>query len=149
MEALAYPSNVRRLLAPLADALTPGTRSTRVTILLVATALMCLGDLALTLTFITSVGMIETNPIARAVMALESPAAVIVWKLSTMLLGLGILFFARRFRTAEAAAWVCFFVMAGLSIHWFGFTSAMATVTSPEYAELVMIDDPRWVSMTP
>src|SRR5207253_1891873 len=75
----------------LARAFAPEGRARRVTILLVATALMCLGDLTLTMTYITSMGMVETNPIARAVMASNSPGFVVVWKLTTMALGLGIL----------------------------------------------------------
>jgi hypothetical protein len=139
----------RRFLTPIAEAFTPETRARRVSILLTATALLCLGDLALTLIFITSVGMLESNPVARAVMAHDSPAAVVIWKLSTMVLGLGILFWARRMSKAEIAAWICFLTMVGLTFHWLGFANAMLLVTDPQYAELAMMDDPRWVSMTP
>jgi hypothetical protein len=124
------------------------SRSRRVTILLVATALMCLGDLVLTLTYVTSMVMVETNPIARMVMANNSPTFVVLWKLSTMCLGLGILFWARRTRGAEIASWLCFFIMSALCVHWFGFTAAVSHLPS-EYAAMASLDDPRWVSMTP
>jgi Na+/proline symporter len=135
-------------LAPLAEAFTPEGRGARVVILLGATGIMCLGDLAMTLMYITSIGMSESNPIARAVMEHNSPAFVVVWKLATMGLGLGILFWARRTRVAEVATWVCFLVMAALCVHWLGFTGTVSAF-STEYAALAAADDPQWVSMTP
>jgi hypothetical protein len=132
----------------LEQAFTPEGRGQRVILLLVAIALMCLGDLALTLTYATSMGMAEDNPIARAIMLNNSPAFVVIWKLSTMALGFGILFWARKTKGAEIATWLCFLIMSALCVHWLGFTAAMANLP-PEYAATAAIDDPRWVSMTP
>ena len=131
----------------LVQAFSPLCRPRRVTILLIATAVMCLGDLALTLTYITSMGMVETNPIARAVMASNSPSFVVLWKLATMVLGLGILFWARRTKGAEVAAWLCYLIMCGLCVHWSGFAEAVSD--SPlDYTAIASLDDPRWVNMT-
>jgi hypothetical protein len=135
-------------LAMLAQIFSPQRRAQRVTILLIATCLMCLGDLALTMTYVTSMGMVESNPIARAVMTGHSPQFVIAWKLATMALGLGILFWARRTRGAEIAAWLCFLVMVGLCVHWLLFAMAVSDLPL-QYAEFSAADDPRWVSMTP
>jgi hypothetical protein len=132
----------------LAGAFSADTRGRRVTVLLVATALMCLGDLALTLTYVTSMGMAETNPIARAVMSHNSPAFVVIWKLATMAIGLGILFWARRTKGAEVATWLCFLIMCALCVHWFSFAMTVSDMPS-EYAAMAAIDDPQWVSMTP
>jgi uncharacterized membrane protein YhaH (DUF805 family) len=134
--------------ASLAQIFAPENRARRVVFLLAATALMCLGDLALTLTYTTSMGMVETNPIARAVMANNSPLFVVLWKLATMVLGLGILFWARRVRAAETAAWLCFFIMVALCLHWLSFATVVSGLPS-DYAQLASLDDPRWVSMTP
>jgi hypothetical protein len=136
------------LLPAMARGFSTEGRARRVTLLLAATALMCLGDLSLTLTYVTSMGMVESNPIARAVMEGHSPAFVVLWKLATMAVGLGILFWARRTRGAEVATWLCFLVMAGLCVHWLGFTTAISSLPS-EYAAMAALDDPRWVSMTP
>jgi hypothetical protein len=121
-------------------------RARRVTILLIATALLCLGDLALTMTYVTSMGMVESNPIARAVMTDHSPSFVVLWKLASMALGLGILFYARRTKGAEIAAWLCFLVMGALTIHWFCFAATVAHLPF-EYVDMASADDPRWVNM--
>jgi hypothetical protein len=144
--ALSAPSSWFGL--ALARSFSAEGRARRVTILLVATALMCLGDLALTLTYVTSMGMVENNPIARAVMEHNSPGFVVVWKLATMAIGLGILFWARRTKGAEVATWLCFLIMCALCVHWLGFAMAVSNL-SPEYAAMAALDDPRWVSMTP
>jgi hypothetical protein len=132
---------------PMSQAFTPHTRGQRVTLLLIATFLMGLADLALTLTYVTSIGMVEANPIARFVMEHGSAALVVLWKLATMVLGLGILFWARRSKGAEVGTWVCFMVMAALSFHWL--TYAGAVVTEPDYARVAEVDDPRFISITP
>ena len=134
--------------AALAQTFAPDNRSRRVLFLLAATALMCFGDLALTLTYTTSTGMVETNPIARAVMAHNSPLFVVVWKLATMVVGLGILCWVRKARAAEIAAWVCFLIMVALCLHWLSFATVISGLP-PDYAQLASLDDPRWVSMTP
>ena len=133
---------------PVSQAWTPRTRGQRVTILLAATCLMGLADLALTLTFVTTIGMLEANPLARYVMEHNSPSLVVLWKLASMTLGLGILYWARRSRGGEAGTWVCFAVMAALSIHWFTYTGAVAAPDS-DYVPMAAMDDPRYISITP
>jgi hypothetical protein len=135
-------------LLPLREASSPALRSQRVTILLFATCLMGLADLALTLTFVTTVGMLELNPLARSVMEHNSPVLVVAWKLATMVLGLGILYWARRNKGAEIGTWVCFAVMAALSIHWFTFTGAVSSMEA-DYATMAAVDDPRFISISP
>ncbi len=135
-------------LQPLREAATPALRAQRVTLLLAATCLMCLADLALTLTFVTSIGMLELNPLARSVMEHNSPELVVAWKLATMVLGLGILYWARRNKGAEVGSWVCFVVMAALSIHWFSFTGAVSSLET-DYATMATADDPRFISISP
>jgi len=131
-------------LDPIAHAFSPAAREQRVIVLLVAVLLMGLGDLYMTLTFITSVGMIENNPIARLVMAHGSSAAVVVWKLSLTLFGVGVLVWARRSRHAEIATWLVFMVMTGLTFHWLGFSSEAATIVE-EYHHMAQSNDPKWV----
>jgi hypothetical protein len=147
VSALLSPSRSFLMPAALVQAFSSACRARRVTVLLAATALMCLGDLALTLTYITSMGMVETNPIARAVMASNSPGFVVLWKLATMVLGLGILFWARRTKGAEIAAWLCYVVMCCLCVHWSGFAKAVSD-DPLDYSIMASAEDPRWVSMT-
>jgi hypothetical protein len=121
-------------------------RSLRVGLLLLAVALMSVGDLALTLTFITSVGMIELNPIARWVMHLESPHAVAIWKVALILLNVGLLFYFRKRRLAEVASWACFLVMAFVSIRWLWFAMSVASMAH-DYQVLMTGSDQRFVVM--
>jgi len=144
---LSPPGLFGRVLEPVATAFTPRVRSRRVAILLAATFLIGMGDLALTLTYATSVGMIESNPIARLVMSHNSTAAVIVWKLALTLFGTGVLFWARRTRSAEVASWVVFLVMGALCFHWVGFTRE-AEKQLAEYGTLASAEE-GWVEIDP
>lgn len=133
-------------LDPLDSVYTPLARSQRVLILLLGTTVMCLADLYMTLLFVQNVGMIENNPLARLVMAHNSPALVVLWKLALTVFGVGVLVFFRRFRAAEIAAWVVFVAMTGLMVHWKGFAQG-AAAAAEEYHLLAMTDDPRWVTL--
>ncbi len=133
-------------LRPIRSASLPEVRGMRVTLLLAATFVMCLGDLWMTLLYATSIGMIESNPIARAVMEHDCPQILAGWKLSTMALSTGILFWARRFKYAELATWVCFLTMAALTLHWLNYSTQVSSFT-PELCNLAMSDDPRWVTI--
>ena len=114
MDARLQP--VVALAAPVPPALR--RREVRVAALLVAVGAMSLGDLSMTITFLTHGGMIESNPIARAVMLHNSPMLLVLWKMATVGLALGILFYARRRAFAEVAAWICLGAMTWLMLHW-------------------------------
>lgn len=137
-----------RSLFRVGDAATPNARAFRVGVLLGATVLMALGDLYMTLTFARSVGMLELNPIGRALMGCESPLAVVLFKLATTMFGASVIYWARRRRGAEVAAWLVCGALAALTIHWILYSRGMAELT-PEVASMAMVGDPRWVQMTP
>lgn len=136
---LALPSSCPRTLP---------SRSTRVASLVAAVMLMSLADLYMTLTFVTSVGMHESNPLARAMMSYGSPAVLVVWKLASVILGAGILLWARRKPAAEIGAWVCFLVLTWLMIRWMFYSDYMAAAV---HALEVTRDDPasNFVAMVP
>jgi hypothetical protein len=125
----------------------PAHRSLRVVCLLAAVAVMSLTDLALTLNYATTVGMMEVNPIARAVMNTGSPMVLTLWKVCTAGLGVLVLFLLRRHQRAELGAWLCFGVMAWLCVHWQRFNAGIQDCI-PEYASLMGTDHPAWVMMT-
>lgn len=133
-------------LDPIRHAMGEKARAQRVIALVIASSLMSLGDLYMTLTYVTSVGMIELNPLARGLMSLNSPLLVIIWKVALTVFGAGVILLARRKRLAEAAAWVVFFAMAFLTIHWSGFNREAAEMTE-EYHMLANIGDERFVQM--
>ncbi|MFZ4573837.1 MAG: DUF5658 family protein [Phycisphaerales bacterium] len=132
--------------APLSHALTPQARCTRILLLVFATLVMCVGDLYMTLTFALSVGMIEANPIARELLQEHPVAVLVIWKLATLAFFGSVLYFARKTRVGEIAAWACFFIMGGLTVHWLSYTTRVSGFTA-EFAALAMSDDPRWIAL--
>lgn len=121
-------------------------RSTRVTILLVAVVLMSLADLDMTLSYTRSVGMAESNPIARLVIGTQSVSAVVCFKVLTSAVGVGVLFWLRRWRSAELGAWILLGVMAWLMVRWGVYNAGAPEVygVTPAHAQ---VDDPYWVHM--
>jgi hypothetical protein len=93
-------------------------RPVRVVLLGVAIAAMSIVDLYLTLLYLTNTGMSEANPVARAMIAYQSPTVLGVWKALTVVLCVGILYLIRERRSAELGAWVGAVVLAWLMVHW-------------------------------
>ncbi|MBX3383219.1 MAG: hypothetical protein KF864_06890 [Phycisphaeraceae bacterium] len=125
----------------------PRHRPLRVVCLLASVVVMSFTDLALTLNYATTVGMMEMNPLARAVMNTGSPASLTLWKACTAGLGVLVLFLLRRHPRGEVGSWVCFAIMAMLCVHWARFNAGIQDCI-PEYASLIGTDHPSWVMMT-
>jgi hypothetical protein len=124
------------------------SRPRRVVLLLIAVVAMSLADLDLTITYSTTTGMIETNPIARAIMQGGTVYHLIAWKFATVGLACGLLYAARVHRAAELGAWLSLAVMGWLIIHWLTYNNEVAILTSPQLSAVVEAD-PRWVVLTP
>lgn len=105
-------------------------RGRRVVLLLGAVALMSVADLVMTVEYATSIGLFESNPVARAVMSYNSTALLAFWKLASVGLCLWILYRVRHTTSAERGAWVCFAALAWLSVHWTGYNAQMAEIAS-------------------
>jgi hypothetical protein len=90
--------------------------------------------------------MLEGNPLARGIMGYNSPAALTVWKIVTVGLGLGILFFARRTLCGEIGAWVCCAILTWLTIHWMDYNDGISELT-PYLSSLAAGGDIRWVQI--
>lgn len=93
---------------------------------LIAIAVMAYADLDMTLAYATSVGMGEGNPVARAVMGIQSTTAVVSYKVLCTLIGLVFLYRSRHSRASEPAAWIVLLVMAWLMVRWTTYTSSIA-----------------------
>lgn len=145
-DMLAAKFSRRRWLDPIRFALTPDARAQRVIAIVLASILMSAGDLYMTLTYVTNIGMIELNPLARQLMAWNSPMAVVAWKLALTLFGAGVLLAFRKRRSTEVAAWLVFASMTWLIFHWRGFNTEVADMTE-EYQMLSQIGDERFVHM--
>jgi hypothetical protein len=79
---------------------------------------MSLADLVMTLTHLTTIGMLEANPIARWIMQMQSPSLLVLWKVGTLGVAVAILLRARRLTCGEIAAWICAAVLLWLMVRW-------------------------------
>jgi hypothetical protein len=103
-------------------------RSSRVIVLISLIAVMSMVDLYLTILYVTHTGMNEVNPLARAMMEYQSPAVLGVWKIATVLLGVGILAVIRNKRSAEFGAWIGCMILALLMSHWVSYINEHARI---------------------
>jgi hypothetical protein len=94
------------------------SRETRVVSLILAVCAMSLADLVMTLTHLTTIGMLEANPIARWIMQMQSPSLLVLWKVGTLGVAVAILLRARRLTCGEIAAWICAAVLLWLMVRW-------------------------------
>lgn len=119
-------------------------RPVRVVLLGAAIAAMSVVDLYLTLLYLTNTGMSEANPVARAIIAYQSPAVLGVWKALTVALCVGILYLIRERRSAELGAWIGALVLGWLMVHWARYADYKKDL-SPEFFLVGAEIDPEFV----
>jgi hypothetical protein len=122
-------------------------RARRVLWLTLAVIIMSAVDLSLTLTYVTTTGMVEVNPLARHVMSLNSPALLAAWKAATLGFGLSILVRFRHARAGEAGAWVAAAALLALMVHWVRYNNHLEHA-APDLHLSGMMDSEAYVSMT-
>jgi hypothetical protein len=145
---MPHPMVERRAISPafFAALLAPGYRASRVGTLLCGIVLLSLADLYMTLVHLLNFGMLEANPVARSIMQYGSPAALIIWKLITVGMAVGILFFARHRRLAEWAALFCCGVLVWLTGRWVVYNMQVGHWTADMHA-IAGVNPPGWVTM--
>ncbi len=112
-------------------------RSHRVMMLLGLVFLLSLGDLYNTMTIARSIGMIELNPIARHLLTSDSAAGLVLYKLGTVGIAVGLLLKIRGHLLGEVGTWVMVAVMTGLTIYWHQYGIAMSgELTDASYHEM-------------
>ena len=123
----------------------------RVALVLLAVAIMGVADLLFTLTYMTSSGMLEMNPIARLAVSLGGVSMLIKFKLLTILLSAGILYCCRKHRSAELWSWFCAGVMFTLTLHWVHYNATISDMTH-EISTIALSDaknvPAEWVRFT-
>ena len=117
-------------------------------ILLLGIALLSMVDLYMTMTHLMGAGMIEGNPLARGIMAYNSPVILTIWKIATAGLAIGILFHARKRRSGELAAWVCCGLLVWLTVRWINYNAEIQALT-PYLASIAEQENHRWVAIDP
>jgi hypothetical protein len=94
-------------------------RSQRVTWLLAGVVVLSMVDLFLTITYLTTVGMSEGNPIAVWLLsATNSVWPLIVYKLGTVAVCVSLLYMNRYRRQGELASWCAMIILVALSVWW-------------------------------
>ena len=105
-------------------------RARRVVVLVLAAATLGVLDLAFTLTYARSTGIVEMNPLARAMIDLGGAPQLVRFKLLSILISGGALYAIRRRSGAEWCAWISLGILVGLSAHWARY-SAIAEEIGP------------------
>lgn len=98
-------------------------RACRVTVLALGSATLGLFDLAFTLTFMQSIGMVELNPIARFMVAIGGAGQLVRFKLLMIALSSGVVYLIRSRRGAEISAWIGLLMLVLLSLYWARYTT--------------------------
>lgn len=108
----------------------PAAHARRLMLVLLAIAMMSIADLVCTLIYMSSVGLMELNPVARFMVSVGDARQLIIFKLFTMTLSCGALYFARRHPISERVAWICAAGLLGLMLHWTSFNSSVSGLTN-------------------
>ena len=116
-------------------------RSERVTWLLGGVVGLSLADLFLTVSYLTSVGMSEGNPIAVWLLnTTNSVWPLIAYKLGTVAVCVGLLYANRDKRQSEVASWCALFILVALTIWWNQYSRYQPYLPIAE-DHMVMIDN--------
>ena len=110
-------------------------RPHRVVYMAVAAALLSAADLAKSLFYLTSCGLVEANPVSAWVMSWGSAWAVVGWKCATAGVFVGAVLLARRRLSAEIACAVGVVALVFVQLAWIGYAEA-ALQTGGELAEM-------------
>lgn len=132
---------------PRAETVKTRRREQRLTLLITVIVVLSVADLLFTLAHLHSLGMIEANPLARALIHTGDSHQLISFKLASVGIGCGCLFLGRRSARIEAAAWVCAIGLAALTVHWFNYNAEIKAIAD----QLVEITpegaSPMWVTL--
>lgn len=112
MQSAACPNLVR------SDPSSVRTRGRRVCLLLIGVTVLGLGDLLATTTHMNGVGLIEANPFARHLVEAGSTEGLVLFKLGSIGIAIGLILRVRNHRAGEIGGWVLVAIMAVLTLHW-------------------------------
>lgn len=121
-------------------------RPTRVALLLAIIVVLSLLDLLLTLIYVTEIGLIEDNPVARFVLATGGPRLLVAAKLASVGFCTGVLYWARHRGFSELAAVFGAAVLIWLTIRWGSYMHVFSGV-SASMEELEHHGQGAWVTL--
>ncbi|MEM7754010.1 MAG: DUF5658 family protein [Planctomycetota bacterium] len=121
-------------------------RPRRVLYLLAAVVLMSAADLAITLVWLTNVGLAESNPLARWVIAQGSVELLAVWKAITVLPAVLVFAVLRDKPVGELGAIIAATVLAIVTLHWHAY-HADADLLVHALPAFEQGTDERWITL--
>ena len=122
-------------------------RAARVNFLLILVMALSAVDLALTLHWMQTIGMYESNPlVAYLARATGSPLALSAFKALSVMISAGLLYRLRSHVQAELGAWMAALVLVALCVRWVNYAYWSAQV-DPQTIKQLGEDDPRWVQL--
>ena len=102
---------------------------------------LSLADLFLTISYLTSVGMSEGNPIALWLLqTTNSVWPLVLYKALTVAICVTLLYRIRRKRQSELASWCAMLILVALSIWWNQYSRYQPLLSTSE-DHIVMIGD--------
>jgi hypothetical protein len=108
-------------------------RSERVMWLLGGVIFLSLADLVLTISYLTSVGMSEGNPIALWLLqTTNSVWPLAIYKVFTVAVCVTLLYKTRHLRQSELASWCAVLILVTLSIWWNQYSRYQALLPTAE-----------------
>lgn len=107
-------------------------RTFRVVALAAGLVIFGLGDLYSTILHSVHVGIHEVNPIGAYLISEQSLWGLILFKLGTLGISVGLLLKVRHHRSAEIACWALLGVMIALTVYWYAYNGEMVSLSSHE-----------------
>lgn len=100
-------------------------RCRRVCLLVILIAMLSLGDLLVTWTFLNSFGMQEVNPFAAFIIRQQNPFALVLFKVGSISACISTILVVRHRRQGEIAAWIAASILIMLTVRWAVYTQEM------------------------
>ncbi len=123
------------------------TRPRRVTVVLLAIVILSAADLAVTVVYLKTTGMMEANPIAALLIEHTRSAWVLAaYKIATVGLAVSVLYRLRRHAAGEIAAWCGLAALVVVAFMWSGYSKAMEETGSLQLAQFGLHDD-QWLAL--
>lgn len=114
--------------------------------MLSAVIVLSFADLYFTFIFMTAAGMPEMNPVVRALAEVcDRGSAIVIWKVATLGVCVGLLYIVRRTRTGELGALLAVMVLVWLTARWGTFIDTTDSLV-PFLAEF-QATDAEWVML--
>jgi len=120
-------------------------RASRILVLLLGVVLLSLADLIVTMYHLCTLGMMEANPVAAyLIQATNSPWILVGFKLLTVTIAVGALWYGRDRLLAELGAWLSVAGLAFIAFAWHQYADCFDDLRSVQFAQAELGPD-QWL----